>query len=196
MKEKLPSFHFTTGAYMFDQTQPYDWQQDLDLGDVVLFRFPTTEDLPEGEAPKMRPCLVIDTPRLGERRFASLAYGSSAYGKSNRGREVLVRQAPSIVIAGLNRPSRFTLTRTLLVSLDNPGFEAEKRSDPRIGRLDEGLMARLHALRARMQAEAGIAAEHRRAKREERRRWQAEGRAAAQHNRALLRGRTVAGGTR
>lgn len=178
---------------MFDQ-QLHDWQQDLALGDVVLFRFPTTEDLPDGEAPKMRPCLVLETPRLGGRSFAKLAYGSSAYGKSNRGREVIVRQAPSIAAAGLNRPSRFTLNRSLLVSLDHPGFEAEKHGDPRIGRLDEGLMERLHALRARIQAEADIAADHRRARREERHRWQAEGQAAARHNRALLQGRAVAGG--
>jgi len=181
---------------MFD-LQPHDWQQDLALGDVVLFRFPTTEeDLPEGEAPKMRPCLVLDTPRLGEGRFAKLAYGSSAYGKSNRGREVIIRQPASIAAAGLNRPSRFTLNRTLLVSLDHPGFEAETHGDPRIGRLDDALMERLQALRARMQAEADIAADHRRARREERRRWQAEGQAAARHNRALLQGRAVAGGAR
>ena len=178
---------------MFDQ-HSLDWQQDLAPGDVVLYRFPTTEDLPDGEAPKMRPCLVLDTPRLAGKSFAKLAYGSSAYGKSNRGREVIVRQAPSIAEAGLNRPSRFTLARTLLVSLDHPGFEAETHGDPRIGRLDEGLMERLHALRARMQAEADIAADHRRARREERHRWQAKGQAAARHNRALLQGRAVAGG--
>lgn len=180
---------------MFDQTHP-DWQQDLALGDVLLFRFPVTEDLPEGEAPKMRPCLVLDTPRLAGKSFVKLAYGSSAYGRSNRGREVIVRQAPSIATAGLNRPSRFTLNRSLLVSLDHPGFEAEIHGDPRIGRLDEGLMERLHALRARMQAEADIAADHRRARREDRRRWQAEGQAAARHNRALLQGRAVAGAAR
>lgn len=180
---------------MFDQ-HSHDWQQDLAPGDVVLYRFPTTEDLPDGEAPKMRPCLVLDTPRLGDRRFAKLAYGSSAYGKSNRGREVLVRQAPSITTAGLDRPSRFTLNRTLLVSLDHPGFEAETHGDPRIGHLDEALMERLHALRARMQAEADIAADRRRARREERRRWQAEGRAAARHNRALLQDRSLAGAAR
>ncbi|MGK7652067.1 hypothetical protein ACSQ76_06525 [Roseovarius sp. B08] len=57
-------------------------------------------------------------------------------------------------------------------------------------------MERLHALRARMQAEADIAADRRRARREERRRWQAEGRAAARHNRALLQDRSLAGGAR
>ncbi|SDG52421.1 hypothetical protein [Alloyangia pacifica] len=180
---------------MFDQ-HPHDWQQDLALGDVVLFRFPTTEDVPDGETPKMRPCLVLDTPRLGLHRFAKLAYGTSAYGNSNRGREVSIRQPTSIEAAGLDRPSRFTLERTLLVSLDHPGFEAEKHGDPRIGRLDEGLMERLHALRARMQAAADIAADHRRVRLEERRRWQAEGRAAAQHNRRLLQGRGLAGGAR
>lgn len=179
---------------MFDQTQLHDWRQDLVLGDVVLFRFPTTEDLPEGEAPKRRPCLVLDTPQLGDRRFAKLAYGSSAYGSANRGYEILVRQAPSITMAGLNRPSRFTLKRVLLVSLDNPGFEAEKYGDSRIGHLDESLMERLHALRARMQAEADIAADHLRAKREERRRWKAEGLEAAKRNRDLLQGRASVGG--
>lgn len=179
---------------MFDQTQPHDWKQDLAIGDVVLFRFPTTET--DGEAPKRRPCLVLETPRLGGQCFAKLAYGSSAYGASNRGREVLVRQAPSIATAGLNRPSRFTLNRSLVVSLAHPGFEAETHGDPRIGLLDERLMERLHALRAQMQADADIAADHRRARREERHRWRAEGRAAAQHNRALLQGRAVAGGAR
>ena len=59
---------------MFDQ-HSLDWQQDLAPGDVVLYRFPTTEDLPDGEAPKMRPCLVLDTPRLAGKSFAKLAYG-------------------------------------------------------------------------------------------------------------------------
>lgn len=178
---------------MFDQTQP-DWQQEIAIGDVVLFRFPTTEDLPEDEKPKRRPCLVLETPRLGAQRFAKLAYGSSAYGASNRGREVIIRQPASIAATGLNRPSRFTLNRTLTVSLAHPSFEADTYGDPRIGQLDPALMERLHALRARMHAQADIAADHRRTRRNERRRWRAEGREAAARNRHLMQSRAVTGG--
>lgn len=176
---------------MFDHN-PHDWQQDIAIGDIVLFRFPVTE--PDGEAPKRRPCLVLETSRLGGQGFVKLAYGTSANGAANRGREVIIRQEDSIATAGLNRPTRFTANRTLIVSLVNSGFETATHGDPRIGRLDPALMERLHALRARMHAQADIAADHRRARQNERRRWWQKGRAAAERNGALLQGKTIAGG--
>ncbi len=178
---------------MFDDTPPC-WQQDIAIGDIVLFRFPTTEK--EGVAPKRRPCLVLETARIGGQRFVKIAYGSSAYGSSNRGREVIVRHDDSIAAAGLNRPSRFTLNRCLTVSLAHPGFEVATHGAPRIGRLDAALMERLHKLRAWMHAQADIAADHRRARKDDRRRWQDEGRMAAERNRALLQGQAQVGGAR
>lgn len=178
---------------MFDQPTQDIWQQDIAIGDVVLFQFPTTEDLPEGETPKRRPCLVVETPRLAGQYFAKLAYGSSAYGASNRGREVFIRQPASIATAGLNRPSRFTLNRCLVVSLAHHGFESDRHGDPRIGLLDPALMERLHALRARMHAEADISADHRRARQDERRRWRVEGREAVERNRDLMHRQNLAG---
>ncbi|QIE54177.1 hypothetical protein G5B40_01180 [Pikeienuella piscinae] len=63
-----------------------DWRQSLTWGDIISFRFPVegSSELP----PKKRPCLVLDIARLGERRYAMLAYGTSAYTKANRGYEI------------------------------------------------------------------------------------------------------------
>ena len=171
---------------MFDHTPQSRWKDGVALGDILLFRFPTTEDQPDGEAPKRRPCLVLETPSISDHRFVWLAYGTSADGPSNRGREVLVKRAEGLTEAGLYHPTRFVGNRTLLLSLDHPGFEAAEYGDPRIGRLDAGLQERMHAVRARMHAEAHITAEHHREARAERHRWHLEGRKDEQQNRKLL----------
>lgn len=175
---------------MFDQTFQSTWQDDIAIGDIVLFRFPTSE--PDGEAPKRRPCLVIEIPRLGGQRYVKIAYGTSSCGDANRGEEVIVKQTEGLAAAGLNRPTRFVGSRTLLVSVHHPGFTAADH-DPRIGRLDPALMERLQEVRARLHAQADIAAEHRRTRRAERQRWRREGREAAGRNRRILQGLATAG---
>lgn len=176
---------------MFDQPQQSDWQDDIAIGDIVLFRFPIRK--PDGEAPKRRPCVVLEVLCLGGWTFVCLAYGTSSSGNANRGRELIVKQPEGLAAAGLNRPTRFIGARNIFVSVNHAGFKADGNDDPRIGRLEAGMMERLHEIRARLHAHADIAAEHRRTRRAERHRWRQEGHEAAARNRVLLQGHTLVG---
>ncbi|WP_340108451.1 hypothetical protein [Pikeienuella sp. HZG-20] len=137
---------------------PADWRETLTWGDIISFRFPV-----EGsdESPKKRPCLVLDIARLGERRYAMLAYGTSAYTKANHGYEIRLSKAEALA-SGLRRSTRFVGARRLLVSLDHPGivFWAATGA-PVMGRLSGDAFERMNRVRARIQAEADIAADHR-----------------------------------
>ncbi|WP_323768522.1 hypothetical protein [Antarctobacter sp.] len=135
-------------------------------GDVVLFRFPVTEEDAEPGAPKRRPCLVLDTFESGGERYVELAYGTSVSTRANRGYEVMVKQPASRAVAGLNKPTRFIGARRITVHIDNSGFNGPTDGPTIIGRLDEALLNRMNAVRARIHAEADIAAHDR----EERRR--------------------------
>ena len=182
---------------MFHPSNAFDgtpvWQASLRRGDVVLFRFPVAAS-PTGDdvaSPKLRPCLVLDVhERLG-RRTATIAYGTSAQTRANRGYNIIVASEAGIEAAGLNRPTRFVGLRRLTVGLDHSGFEPAQGADtPVIGALDDALCARMNAVRARLQAEADIARELRRERRNELRRWQQEGRDFLKRNRALQAART------
>ena len=74
---------------MFDETPPCEWQAALVIGDIVRFRFPHDDQEAPGEAPKSRPCLVLETPRIGRQRFAKLVYGTGSKTRANRGCENL-----------------------------------------------------------------------------------------------------------
>ena len=155
---------------MFHQPHPIlpaeDDTRQPERGDVVLFRFPTAEEEAEIGLPKRRPCLVLDTFERGGARFVELAYGTSAMTKANRGYEILVKQPASRAAAGLHRPTRFVGARRIVVRIDTRGLSA--LAPTRIGRLDAPLLERMHAVRARLQAEADIAAHDRDEKRRER----------------------------
>ena len=51
-----------------------NWQDTIQRGDVVLFRFPIDTD-GELTPPKRRPCLVLDVRKIGDSKFVTLAYG-------------------------------------------------------------------------------------------------------------------------
>ncbi|HDZ82306.1 MAG TPA: hypothetical protein ENH56_13860 [Roseobacter sp.] len=139
-----------------------DWTMSLLRGDVVLFRFPVSDDDDSLDVPKRRPCLVLDTFQQGQDRFVELAYGTSSKGRANRGYEVIVRQPQSQATAGLTKPTRFVCARRVTVHIRNAGFgHTEEATSPVIGRLDEALTERMNALHARFQAEAAIAAHYR-----------------------------------
>jgi hypothetical protein len=176
---------------MFDETHQSDWQDDIAIGDIVLFRFPISK--PDGEAPKRRPCVVLEVLCLGGWTFVCLAYGTTSSGNANRGRELIVKQPEGLAAAGLNRPTRFIGARNIIVSVNHAGFRADGNDDARIGRLDAELMERLHEIRARLHAHADIAAENSRTRRAERQRWRQEGLAAAERNGNFLRQRALAG---
>ncbi|WP_375263525.1 hypothetical protein [Palleronia sp.] len=163
------------------------WPDDLQRGDVVQFRFPLAEGESEGRRPpKKRPCLVLEIETKGSRRFITLAYGTDAQTRANQGYSIFVRRGGAMAAAGLTKPTHFVCARRITVAVDHGGFEASPATgSPIIGSLDETLLERMHALRARIHAEHDIAEEKRRERNEERRRWQREERGFRQRNRAL-----------
>ncbi|MBY6155931.1 type II toxin-antitoxin system PemK/MazF family toxin [Pseudooceanicola nitratireducens] len=136
-------------------------------GDVVLFRFPLAEEDDEPGPPKRRPCLVLDTMTKGDEHFVEIAYGTSADTRANRGYEVIVKQTAARATAGLSKPTRFVCARRIIVHVNHSGFYGRAKGPHIIGRLDEALMERMNAVRARMQAEADIAAYYREERRRE-----------------------------
>ncbi len=156
---------------MFDQSiaETEAWQDSLSRGDIVLFRFPVAES--RLDAAKMRPCLVLDVEVRGGNRRATLAYGTSAQTAANRGYEIWIKRRSSMAVAGLNRPTRFVCSRRISVEPCHADFKLGEQGSPVIGQLDDYLLERMHAVRARMQAEHDIAMEVLQEKREERQRW-------------------------
>lgn len=163
----------------------FAWQDSVERGDVVLFAFPINEDAEHTTTmPKRRPCLVLDVFKRNGTTFVELAYGTSAGTKANRGYEVRVGHKASRKAAGLNKPTRFVCARRLIVSVNHPGFGDQTLSAVRIGCLDTALRDRMHAVRARLQAEADIAAYEAKERAEEHARWQREERGFLERNRA------------
>lgn len=139
----------------------------LRRGDVVLFRFPLAEEDDEPGAPKRRPCLVLDTLTVGDDRFVEIAYGTSADTRANRGYEIIVKQPSARETAGLSKPTRFVCARRIIVHVNHSGFFGRTKGPQIIGHLDEALLERMNAVRARIQAEADIAAYYREEQRRE-----------------------------
>ena len=131
---------------MLDHSTEPRWQDDLQRGDIVLFRFPVSDEGPAPH-PKARPCLVLERAVLQGVTFLKLAYGTSAKGKANRGHEVHVTQPDGMRCAGLREPTRFVGSRAILVSPENAGFALGQAGTPVIGRLDDGLLARMNRIR-------------------------------------------------
>ncbi len=155
---------------MYHHPQPFtpaSRNTHLQRGDVVLFRFPLAEEDDEPGAPKRRPCLVLDTLTAGDDRFVEIAYGTSADTRANRGYEVIVKQSAARETAGLSKPTRFVCARRIIVHAGHSGFNGRTKGPQIIGRLDEALLERMNAVRARIQAEADIAAYYREEQRRE-----------------------------
>ncbi|MEO9629021.1 MAG: hypothetical protein ABJG14_01115 [Sulfitobacter sp.] len=149
---------------MYQSPQPFvptfDWQNLVERGDVVLFRYPLAGEggASAGTRPKRRPCLVLDVFTKGGTCFIELAYGTSAPTNANRGYEVRVGELASCHVAGLKRPSRFVCARRIIVSVNHSGFDDDDDSGTLIGRLDPLLIERMNAVQARLQADADIRA--------------------------------------
>ncbi len=155
---------------MYHHPQPFtpaDKNAHLQRGDVVLCRFPLAEGDDEPGAPKRRPCLELDTLTKGEERFVEIAYGTSADTRANRGYEVIVKHSAAREAAGLSKPTRFVCARRIIVHVSHSGFHGRTKGPQIIGRLDDALLERMNAVRARIKAEADIAAHYREEQRRE-----------------------------
>lgn len=149
-------------------TRPEAWQDRLSHGDVVAFRFPVADE--DGAPPKSRPCLVLDVVTIAGTTLVTLAYGTTAQSDANRGCEIHVTRPEAMRAAGVHRPTRFVGARRITVSVDHSGFAANRAGTPVIGRLGAPEFERLNAVRARIHAEADMAAERHATRRRERRR--------------------------
>lgn len=142
------------------------WRDHVTWGDIVSFRFPVRLPAEDCAQPKKRPCLVLDRTERAGRTFLTLAYGTSADTPANRGYEVAIFNPGRALAAGLHKPTRFVGSRRLIVPATHNGFVISRDTCSAIlGRLAEAELDRLNAVRARIQAEADIAAEHRRERR-------------------------------
>ena len=72
---------------MFDQTtqETAHWADDIQRGDIVLFRFPARDSQAADGLPVARPCLVMEVDGEGENRRLVLAYGTSRIAVSSTG---------------------------------------------------------------------------------------------------------------
>lgn len=144
------------------------WHREVRAGDLVAFRFPHETD--GTELPKVRPTLVLDVEERYGKRYAVLAYGTT------NPRRFVRREPYAIDVmddgeraeASLRRPTRFHASRRITVSLDNSWFDVSaSKGTAVIGRLTGMSLARLHAVRARIEAERDIRKERRRRTRNE-----------------------------
>ena len=143
------------------------WQDHVSHGDILSFRFPLAEE-ESTEAPKVRPCLVLDIEKMGSQRYALLAYGTTSYRRSNVGYEIHVRRRAEYLAAGLNEPTRFVGARRMFVPLGHSCFDICRTTGSAVlGRLNGAPFAAMNAVRGRIHAEADIAAD----RRSRRRRW-------------------------
>lgn len=115
----------------------------LSPGDIVMFRFPSSESRRSLE--KRRPCLVLAVD--GDE--VTLAYGTTRESRVSRARELHLVRVPDIAAAGLARPTRFLAWRTVRVPQDSARFCSDWPGGPLRGRLPDRLhrgLARLRAL--------------------------------------------------
>ncbi|WP_134727156.1 hypothetical protein [Paracoccus luteus] len=124
-------------------TDPIGWAASLRPGTVLSFRFPLGEG--EGRA-KTRPCLVIATTLREGERFITIAYGTSAGSRSNRGLDLDLSDRSEWEAAGLRRRSRFVLMRRVTVPATDAGFNLRNGGTPVIGLLPRSAMVTLHKL--------------------------------------------------
>lgn len=127
------------------------WQDTLQSGHIVIFRFP--HETPSNKPPKPRTTLVLAKTE----RHALLVYGTSQLrgrgGTSflrRRGQkvsEIRVTRPMDIQAASLERPTIFEARRTILVDLDDPRFRTNSNGTAIIGTLPSEFMPTIIGLR-------------------------------------------------
>ena len=153
-------------TYPHDPKQSADWQEHLSWGDIVSFRFPILNNPIAGCGPKNRPCLVIDRTIIGALPFVTIAYGTTQDGRKTRGYDLAVTSQTGILAAGLHKPTRFCCCRHIRVPLNHNGFVwLAKNKSPVIGTLHGEDFDLMNRIRARLHANADIAAGRRQRRR-------------------------------
>lgn len=119
----------------------------LSKGAIVSCFFPLAE-APDTPGPVARPALVVRViyDRIDMTWKAVLAYGTSRRTRANMGFEIRVSREEGLKQAGLDRPTRFTLSRMRLIPIDPRFFSLDARGTPVLGHLDAGLVDRLDSV--------------------------------------------------
>lgn len=160
-----------------------DWADHVTWGDIVSFRFPVLRRAEEPAPCKKRPCLVLDRAESVDGVRLLLCYGTSVTEVRRTGYDIDITRDEAL-LAGLRKTTRFIGARRILVSVHNRGFVCHPGlGSPVIGSLDGAAFERMNRVRARIFAEADIASEARRRRRDLRRRRST----AADHRRPHLR---------
>lgn len=113
-------------------------------GSVVSCRFPLAES-PQEPGPILRPALVIQVffDSIDKIWKAAVAYGTSRRTRANAGFEIRLTQQGGLQLAGLDRPTRFTLSRMRILPINEEFFDLSGET-PALGYLDDGLIQRLN----------------------------------------------------
>jgi len=154
---------------MLDSTSPTgavgSWADAVSHGSVLAFRFPVEDGAETRQRPWL-PCLVLDIIDEGGQRFAVLAPSAPPWGK-RPAYAVDIRTNRELARAGLSRPTQFVGAKRLRVSLGNGRFVApDGGASPLLGQLSGQAAEQMNGVRARICAEADIAADRRRDRRE------------------------------
>jgi hypothetical protein len=145
-------------------TRIANWPTSVRYGDIVMFR--TVHD--DGERAQPIPCLVLEAHRTAVIARLLLAPSVTECPGRDRAYAIGVRAPSQVIAAGLTSPKQFIGASRMLVSAGHSGFVASSASGSLIiGRLTETSFERMNAVRARLQAEADIAAYDRARKRHE-----------------------------
>jgi hypothetical protein len=140
------------------------WAKSLQRGDIMLFRFPCAEENPV-EAPKSRTCLVLDVETRAGELHIHLAYATSANTRANVGNEIHIETPQDMAAAVMRKPTRVVCDRRTWVTPDHPGWDLNPRHpSPSIGRLSPRGIARMNAIRAKLQALRNIGADRKSAR--------------------------------
>ena len=135
-----------------------DWQAAVRYGDIVQFR--ALRD--DGSLADAMACLVLDATQRPSGTRLLLAPGQAGCGKRDRAFEIGVRAPSQLIEAGLAGPTTFLAGSRISVAATHAGFVlAPANGSPIIGRLSGQAFERMNAVRARIQAEADIAAYYR-----------------------------------
>lgn len=134
------------------------WPSGVRFGDIVQFRALCDD----GTFADALPCLVLDATHRADRARLLLAPGQPVSAARDRAYEIGVRAPSQLIEAGLAGPTVFLGASRISVSSTHAGFVPDAGTgSPVIGRLSGPAFDRMNAVRARIQAEADIAAYYR-----------------------------------
>lgn len=116
----------------------------LQRGAIVSCYFPLQES-PDQPGPVARPALVVAVflDRTDGEWKAAVAYGTSRRTRANMGYEVRINHPDSLTLAGLSKPTRFTLSRMRILPITRDFFNYINTDTPVTGKLDDALTDRL-----------------------------------------------------